>query len=210
MTTEPLPRSAICGIACAQSQMLLLTLRAHDLVEGLVLDVEQRAVIRVHRGVADEDVDLAVMLDRARDQRLDFLAARDVAGNDMGVAARLVDAVGDFLAGVGLAAGDHHLGAELGQQFRRRAADAAAGAGDDGDLAGEIERGSFTMRLPFVLFVRRFCHSSCPGLTRASTTSFVTKTWMAGTSPAMTICEFRIALRALRNDGRAKPTRPRR
>ena len=26
MTTEPLPRAAICGIASAQSQMLLLTL----------------------------------------------------------------------------------------------------------------------------------------------------------------------------------------
>ena len=46
ITTEPLPRSAMPGIASAQSQMLLLTLRAHDLVEGLVLDVEQRAVIR--------------------------------------------------------------------------------------------------------------------------------------------------------------------
>ncbi len=61
----------------------------------------------------------------------------------MGVAARVADAVGDFLAGIGLAAGDDNFGAELRQQFRRGTADAAARAGDDGDLAGEIERGVF-------------------------------------------------------------------
>ena len=64
-----------------------LDVRAHDLVEGLVLDVEQRAVIGVHRRVADQDVDLAVMLRRALDQRLDFVMARDVAGDDMRIAA---------------------------------------------------------------------------------------------------------------------------
>jgi hypothetical protein len=42
------------------------------------------------------------VFDGARDQRLDFLAARDVAGDDMGIAARLVDAIGNLLAGVGL------------------------------------------------------------------------------------------------------------
>ena len=61
----------------------------------------------------------------------------------MGVAARLLDTVRDLLAGVRLAAGDHHLGAELRQQFGRGAADAAARTGDDGDLAGEIEWGVF-------------------------------------------------------------------
>src|SRR4051794_11183405 len=59
----------------------------------------------------------------------------------MGVAAGLADAVGDRLAGVRLAAGDHDLGAELCQQLRGGAADAAARAGDDGYSAGEIERG---------------------------------------------------------------------
>ena len=118
-----------------------LDVGAHDLVEGFIGDVEQRAVIGIDRGVADQDVDLAVMFYRARDQRLDLGFARDVAGNDMGVAAGFADAVGYGLAGVRLAAGDHHLGAELRQQFGRGTADAAARAGDDGDLAGEIERG---------------------------------------------------------------------
>jgi len=101
------------------------------------------SLMSVHRGVADEDVDLAVMLCRPRNQRVDFVAARDVAGNDMGVAAGLFDAFGDFMAGIRLAAGDHDLGAEFCEQFGRRTADAAAGAGDDSDLAGEIERGVF-------------------------------------------------------------------
>src|SRR6185437_474174 len=85
----------------------------HDLVEGLVLDVEQRAVIGVHRGVADENVDLAVMLDRAIDERLDLVMPRDVAGNDMRIAAGLGDAVGYFLAGIGLARGNHDLAPSL-------------------------------------------------------------------------------------------------
>src|SRR5208282_2138630 len=70
-----------------------------------------------------------------------LVMARDVAGNDMRVAAGLDDAVRDLLAGLSLARGDHDLGAELCQQLRRSAADAAARAGDDGDLAGEIEGG---------------------------------------------------------------------
>jgi hypothetical protein len=140
ITTEPLPR--------AQPDVAL-DVGGHDLVEGLVGDVEQRAVIRIDRGVADQDVDLAVMAGRTLDQRLDLLAARDVAGNDMRVAARLADALCDFLAGVGLAAGDHNLGAEFCEQLGRRTADATAGAGDDRDFAGEIERGGFHLCFPW-------------------------------------------------------------
>src|SRR6202000_911801 len=52
-----------------------LDVRAHDLVEGLVLDVEQRAVIGIDRGGADQDVDLAGMLDGACYQRRGLAAA---------------------------------------------------------------------------------------------------------------------------------------
>src|SRR3954469_12346619 len=83
------------------------------------------------------------MLGRTRDQRLDLLLARDIAGDDGCLAAGRLDAVGDCLAGVGLARGDNHFGAELCEQLGGGAADAAAGAGDHGDLAGEIERGVF-------------------------------------------------------------------
>jgi len=40
----------------------------------------------------------------ALDQGLDLVAARDVAGNDVGVPAGLANAVGDFLASIDLAA----------------------------------------------------------------------------------------------------------
>src|ERR1700722_17064412 len=83
------------------------------------------------------------MLDGACDQRVDFGAARDVAGDDERLAALLADAVGDLFAGIKLAAGDHDFRAKPRQQFSRRAADAAARAGDDRDLAAEIERGVF-------------------------------------------------------------------
>ena len=59
------------------------------------------------------------------------------------ISSRKADACRHLFAGIKLAAGDHHLGAELRQQFRRRAADAAARAGDDGYSAREIERGVF-------------------------------------------------------------------
>jgi hypothetical protein len=55
------------------------------------------------------------MHDRALDQNIDLVAARDVAGNDVGVAALFPYALGDFLAGIDLAARDHHLGAEFCQ-----------------------------------------------------------------------------------------------
>ena len=45
--------------------------------------------------------------------------------------------------GVGLARGDRHLGAVLGQPLGDRLADALGRAGDDGDLAGEVEGGVF-------------------------------------------------------------------
>src|SRR5205085_2208116 len=103
-------------------------------------DVEQRAVIGIDRGVADQDVDLAKVLGRTRDQRLDFLPPRDVAGNNVGIAACSTNSGGHFLAGLSLAAGNHHLGAESGQKLRRGTADAATGAGDNSYFACEIER----------------------------------------------------------------------
>src|SRR5436189_1906648 len=64
-------------------------------------------------------------------------------------------------------------------------ADAAAGAGQKQRTPRQV-RGRH----------RRFFQSpSCPALCRASTSSLVSqqsKTWMAGTSPAMTVCGLRI------------------
>ena len=48
--------------------------------------------------------------ERRIDQRLQFLLAAHVAGHGKGGAAGGVDRSGGRLAGIGLAAGDHHLG----------------------------------------------------------------------------------------------------
>jgi hypothetical protein len=53
-------------------------------------------------------------------------------------------------AGFGLAAGDHDLGALIGHRLRDRPANAARGAGDDGDFAGEVEQAHSVSPIPFV------------------------------------------------------------
>src|ERR1700686_2076423 len=133
----------------------------------------------------------------------------------MGVAAGLLDAGRDLLAGVRLAAGDHHFGAEFCEQLRRGAADAAAGAGDDGDLAGEIERGGFHVcllarhsgaraartRNPEVVIsrfrVRCFASPRNDGIHL-----LVIPGWSAGPDPESRDSGF--ALRAPRNEGKQR------
>src|SRR5207247_7468787 len=73
-------------------------------------------------------------------QRLDLGPAGNIASNDDRLAAPLADPRRDLLARLGLAARDHHLGAERRHGLGNGAADAAARSGDDGDLIGEIER----------------------------------------------------------------------
>src|SRR6185436_15714634 len=48
--------------------------------------------------------------------------------------------VGDLLASLRLARGDHHPGAVMRERLRDRPPDPARRAGDDRDLAGEIEQ----------------------------------------------------------------------
>src|SRR5436309_9869998 len=117
-----------------------LDVRAHDLVELLIADAAERAVIRIHGGVADQNVDAAVLFHGAGDQRFDFLSTRDVARDDGRLAALLLDAGSDLLAGVGLAARHHHLGAEQRAMLSDRPPDTAARAGNDGDFVVEAER----------------------------------------------------------------------
>ncbi len=106
--------------------MLLLTFDPMILSNASSVIFEQWPVIRVHRRIADENIELTIVLDRAVDQRLDLVTAADIAGDDVCVTALLADAVRNVLAGVGLAAGNHHLRAHAGEKFGRRTADAPA------------------------------------------------------------------------------------
>ncbi|MCY1180435.1 hypothetical protein D9M73_208770 [compost metagenome] len=71
-----------------------------------------------------------------------------MAGDGGGLAAGGDDGVGDVLAAFKLAAGDDHVGALLGQQFGDGFTDATAGAGDESDLAVEVEQLSLGHGIP--------------------------------------------------------------
>jgi hypothetical protein len=79
------------------------------------------------------------MLQRAFDQRLHLLLARDVAGNDHGLALGPADRLGNLLADLRLTARDDNLGALRGHGLGDGAADTAARPRDNGHLTCEIE-----------------------------------------------------------------------
>ena len=67
----------------------------------------------------------------------DTVAVGEVQGDGIGDAAGGADLRDDAVEGVGAARGEHDGGALAGEEPGRRGADAAAGAGDEDDLAGE-------------------------------------------------------------------------
>src|SRR5262249_39154276 len=85
-------------------------------------------------------------------QLLQFFLACDVARDHRCLASLRADTGRNFLAHIGLAAGDHHLRAVLGHPLGDRPADALAGAGNHSDLARQIELrrhpASFAAQLP--------------------------------------------------------------
>ncbi len=83
----------------------------------------------------------------------DVVHFADVAALCLGAAAGGADRGGDCLAAFQLAAGDDHVGAVAGQPVGDRLADAAAAAGDEGDLAGEIETVGRCHALPAAVVV---------------------------------------------------------
>ena len=112
------------------------------LLELLVANLFHRAVIGVGRGVTDENVDLAERGARLVHEMLKLILGGDVGrdGDRRACAVLLVQRFGDFLTGTGLARGNDDLCALLCHLFGDRFADAAGRAGDERDLAGEIEK----------------------------------------------------------------------
>src|SRR6185295_14674692 len=112
----------------------------HDLVPRIVAHVHHRAEVGIDGRIADQRVDAAPLLDGGVDQRLQVLLATDVAGVRDRFAALRANRGDDCLAGFELAARDHDFRAVLREALGDRAADAATGAGDERDLAGQIEQ----------------------------------------------------------------------
>ena len=77
----------------------------------------------------------------AVDRRADARAVGEVHGDGVGDTAVGADLADDRFEGVGAAGGEHDGRALRGEELRRGGADAAAGAGDEHDLAGEQSDG---------------------------------------------------------------------
>ena len=99
--------------------------------------VEDPAEVR-HPGVVDEDVEVAVGVERGRDELVDRARLTDVADHDGGATSAVVDQRGALLHRVGGSARQDHVGAGRAHPLGDRAADAARCAGDDGGLAGQV------------------------------------------------------------------------
>ncbi|CAB4924196.1 unannotated protein [freshwater metagenome] len=108
-----------------------------DRVELLVGHLPQRGVAQ-DAGVVDQHVQPAELGDGAVDQRLGGLAGPD--GHDLGDGAAPVggDRVDGGLRDLGVHVVDHDGGAAAGQLLGVGEAEAPAGSGDDGDLAGQL------------------------------------------------------------------------
>ena len=117
-----------------------LQVHVEDLVPQVLGDVLDAVVERGHPRVVDQHVDPPELGVRALGEGLDLAPVADVAGHREGAAAgRLADLLGGRLAGGELAAGDDHVGARLREGQDHGAPEAAAAAGDQRDLAAQVE-----------------------------------------------------------------------
>ena len=88
-------------------------------------------------GIADENVDLAVALMQRRAQPGDAVEIGEVERHQRGAAAVFADLVVEFLQPALRARDGHDMRAGAGKRARGGIADAARGAGDEGDTGGE-------------------------------------------------------------------------
>ena len=91
-------------------------------------------------GVVDDDVDPAEALDREVDEPLDIIELAEVGGHPRRLTATVEHGLHRSLDGIGLAAGDDHGRAGVGEPLGEREADAARSAGDDRDATLQAEQ----------------------------------------------------------------------
>jgi hypothetical protein len=86
-------------------------------------------------GVVYQNIDAAERAIDASSGVFELMQERDVAGDDFGFAAGVEDGAGGGVEGGLGASAEDGGGAEMGEHAGDGCADAAAGSGDDGDLA---------------------------------------------------------------------------
>ncbi len=155
----------ICGSTCNHRGdiddavlFLRVALGARDHALGRLLGHEERAAqVGVHHervilgrdvdqalrggdtGIVDEDIDGARFRFRMRDGRLDAGEVGYIERHHVRGAAIGFDFGAQFLQAFGAARRQHDLRARLGQHFRKARAEAARCAGNQGNLALEID-----------------------------------------------------------------------
>ena len=88
-------------------------------------------------GIADENVELAVALMQRRAEPRDALEIGEVERHQRGAAATFTDLVVEFLEAALRSRHRHDMRTGLGECEGRGIADAAGGAGNEGDTGGE-------------------------------------------------------------------------
>ena len=121
-------------------EVVTANVHINGLLERAQVGVEHVAELRVGGGVVDQYVETAELLFDLREDVADLLHLANVAGNCRGLTAVSDDGIRDFLAVVDLAARNDDVSALLGQQFGNGLADTTAGAGNESDLAVEVEQ----------------------------------------------------------------------
>ena len=91
------------------------------------------------RGVVHDDVDAAVLVDGARDERAEILDIAEVGWHPDGLATEVAQMRGGFFAGVGFAARHDDARAGEDETLRQGQADSAGAARHDDGAVGHVE-----------------------------------------------------------------------
>jgi hypothetical protein len=92
------------------------------------------------RGVVHHDIDAAELVDGPLHEGTEIVDVAKVGGHADGLAPETAQVLGCPLAGVGFAAGHHHICAGQHEALCQREADASGAAGDDDRAAGHVEQ----------------------------------------------------------------------
>ena len=117
-----------------------LEVEVHHAVEQRFADL-MRWLSRRHAGIVDQNVDATEFGIGKFDQAIDIRPATCMGGDGERSAAHGAHVGGGGFTGVQLAAGDNQVGAAGGEGLHHLQTKAAAAAGDQGHLAGQIELG---------------------------------------------------------------------